>query len=143
MIKRGLALLLLAGLPLVSFAQTLNLSPLQSLIGAIAKIVGAIVPILVTLALVVFFWGLVRYLWGAGGKAGVAKGKSLMLWGLVTLFVMVSVWGIIDLMQSALNIDKNAQGRAPQIMYPGASGYTSANPAGTNGPLFGPNGYTP
>ncbi len=28
--------------------------------------------------------------------------------------------GIIQLMQTALSIDENAQGRAPQIMYPGA-----------------------
>ncbi len=61
----------------------INLSPLQSLLAAIAKLVGALVPILITLALVVFFWGLVRYLWGAGGKAGVKKGRDLMIGALL------------------------------------------------------------
>lgn len=105
----------------------LNLSPLSSLIGAVASIVGSLVPILVTLGLVVFLWGLVRYLWSKGGKADIENAKNLMKWGLVTLFVMVSVWGIIDLMQSALNINKNAEGRAPRIIYPGSGGYNSVN----------------
>lgn len=105
----------------------INLSPLSSLIGAAAKIIGALVPILVTLALVVFFWGLVRYLWDSKGDVGyLEKNKKLMMWGLITLFVMVSVWGIIQLMQTALGIDENAQGRAPQIIYPGAG--ASYNP---------------
>lgn len=126
MSKRGIALAALAGLPLASFAQSLNLSPIESLLGAVASLVGALVPILITLALVVFFWGLVKYLWGAAGKGNHQKGKDLMKWGLVTLFVMVSVWGIIDLMQSALDINKNATGKAPQILYTGGTQYQTS-----------------
>lgn len=121
MIQRALAYGALFALPLVSFAQTLNLSPLGSLIGAFARLIGALVPILITLALVVFFWGLVKYLWGHGGKADIEGAKKLMRWGLITLFVMVSVWGIIGLMQDALNINKNATGKAPQIQYNGGT----------------------
>ena len=119
MIYRVLSLVALAGSPSVSFAQSLNLSPIASLIGAIAAVIGTLVPILVTLGLAVFLWGLVKYLWGKGGKADIDGAKKLMKWGLLTLFVMVSVWGIIDLMQRAFNIDKNAQGKAPQIQYNG------------------------
>jgi hypothetical protein len=103
----------------------LNLSPIASLIGAIGRIVGAVVPVLVTAALAVFLWGLVRYLWGGGSKPDIEGAKDLMKWGLVVLFVMVSVWGIVDLMQSALNINKNATGKAPQILYTGGSGGTT------------------
>jgi hypothetical protein len=117
MIRRALPFLALAGLPLAASAQSLNLSPIASLIGAVAAIIGALVPVLITLALVVFLWGLVKYLWGKDGKAQIDDAKKLMKWGLITLFVMVSVWGIIDLMQTAFGINKNAQGRAPQILY--------------------------
>jgi hypothetical protein len=128
MIKRALPLIALAGLPFAASAQSLNLSPIASLIGAVAAIIGALVPILVTLALVVFLWGLVKYLWGKGGKADVAGAKQLMKWGLITLFVMVSVWGIIDLMQSAFGINKNAAGRAPQILYTGNTNGSASTP---------------
>src|SRR3989344_8486587 len=122
MILRVLSLAVVAAVPLVSSAQSLNLSPIASIIGAVAAVVGTLVPILVTLGLAVFLWGLVRYLWGSGGKVDIQGAKKLMGWGLLTLFVMVSVWGIIELMQTAFNIDKNAQGKAPQIQYSGSSG---------------------
>ena len=109
---RTLSALLLA-LPLAASAQTLQ--PLANLIGSIGRLVGALVPILITLALVTFFWGLVRYLYS--GKHD--QGKKIMIWGLVTLFVMVSVWGIVRLAQNALNIDSNANVNSPKVLVPG------------------------
>ncbi len=115
---------LIWALPLAASAQ---MQPLATLIGAIARLIGALVPILVTLALVVFLFGLVRYLWGSGGKAELSSAKKLMKWGLIILFVMISVWGIIALMQSALGVNRNAEARAPGILYPGVGGYTSVD----------------
>jgi hypothetical protein len=109
---------LLLALPLAAFAQSLQ--PLANLISSIAVLVGALVPILITAALVVFFWGLIRYLWPSGGKSNVAGAKQLMIWGLVTLFVMVSVWGIVRLAQSALGVDPNAAPTSPKVLLPGA-----------------------
>lgn len=118
--KKTLATLsaLLFALPLFASAQ--NLQPLANLISSIARIVGALVPILITMALVVFFWGLVRYLWGAK-EGGHDEGKSLMIWGLITLFVMVSVWGIVRLGQDALGLNPNQNVNAPQVLVPGGS----------------------
>ena len=127
--RKALLLSALAGLPIAASAQTINLSPVASLIGAVAGIIGALVPILVTLALAVFLWGLVKYLWGSGSEPDIKGAKQLMKWGLVTLFVMVSVWGIIELMQGALGINKNAQGKAPQILYQGTTNWSGSNPA--------------
>jgi hypothetical protein len=110
-----LSALLLAA-PFAASAQSLQ--PLANLIGAIARLVGALVPILITLALVVFFVGLVRYLWGSKGAIDHEGGKRLMIWGLVTLFVMVSVWGIVRLAQDALGVNPNAGAISPQVLYP-------------------------
>ena len=107
---------LLLALPLAASAQSLQ--PLANLIGAIGRLVGALVPILITMALVVFFFGLVRYLMGKGGKSDIAGAKSLMIWGLVSLFVMVSVWGIVRLAQDALGINPNQGATSPQILLP-------------------------
>ncbi|MCC7500238.1 hypothetical protein IT396_00265 [Candidatus Nomurabacteria bacterium] len=99
--KTALTSAALFALPMVAFAQ--GLGPIHSLVINIGRIVAALVPILITLALVVFFWGLVRYLWGGSG-AKHAAGRQLMIYGLIALFVMVSVWGLIRLAQDALNI---------------------------------------
>jgi hypothetical protein len=118
----------------------LNLSPILSLLGAVASVLGALVPILITAGLAAFLWGLVRYLFYGTSEPKIKEAKALMGWGLVILFVMVSVWGIIELMQMALGINRNAQGRAPQILYPGASSYTSGNPTAQTPDYSCPNG---
>jgi hypothetical protein len=41
-----------------------------------------------------------------------------MIWGLVSLFVMVSVWGIVRLAQDALGVNPNAGATSPQVLYP-------------------------
>jgi len=127
---------LLLALPLAASAQSLQ--PLANLIGAIGRLVGALVPILITMALVAFFWGLVKYLWGTkGSKEEAANAKNLMIWGLVSLFVMVSVWGIVRLAQDALGIQQNADVRSPRVLVPG-----DATRAEFDESYFGP-GYVP
>lgn len=66
--------------------------------------------LLMTGAFVVFFYGLARFIYDrAQGKDGneLKKGKEFMMWGLIALFVMVSVWGIIKLAQGLLQIKGN------------------------------------
>lgn len=117
--KKSLASLsaLAFALPLIASAQ--NLQPLFNLMGAVARLVGAAIPILITLALVVFFWGLIQYLWHSGGGAEHAeKNKKLMIWGLLTIFIMVSVWGIVRLAQDALGINPYTSAVSPTVLYP-------------------------
>ena len=66
--------------------------------------------LLMTGAFVVFFYGLARFIYDrAQGKDGneLKKGKEFMMWGLIALFVMVSVWGIIKLAQGLLDVESN------------------------------------
>lgn len=59
-------------------------------------------PILIGLAVVVFFWGLIKYIAKAGNTESHEEGKQIMLWGIIALFVMVSVWGVILFAQRAI-----------------------------------------
>lgn len=62
---------------------------------------------LFTLAVVAFFWGIVQFIWsarqGAEGK-GIQKGTQFMKWGLIAIFVMFSLWGIIKFAQDVFQI---------------------------------------
>lgn len=57
-----------------------------------------VIPVLIALALVIFFWGLVQYIRTHKG------GKDIMIAGLLGLFIMVSVWGIIRIAQNTLGV---------------------------------------
>lgn len=52
-----------------------------------------LVPLTFTLAVLVFFWGIVKYIWSVGAEK--EKGKQIMIWGVIALFVMSSIWGIV------------------------------------------------
>ena len=82
---------------------------------------NALVPILIALALVAFFWGIFRYVWGAGGEDSKADGKKIMLAGLLGLFVMLSVWGIIRIAQSSLGISGTEEVTVPKIPKPSSN----------------------
>ncbi|NLE07129.1 MAG: hypothetical protein GX627_00725 [Parcubacteria group bacterium] len=90
-------------LPLVSFAALGNVDQLVTDIG---NIVNKIIPILFALALLVFFWGLVRYIFTGPEKK--AEARSLMIWGVVILFVMASVWGLVHFLGAALGVEQTS-----------------------------------
>ena len=109
-------------LPMVASAQ--SLTPLRTLLSSVSELVAILVPLLIALGLVAFFWGLVQYIF-AGAK-GSAAGKNIMVWGLIALFVMVSVWGIITMAQGALGIRGSAEPALPGVpgvrLVPGRDG---------------------
>ena len=63
---------------------------------------NALIGLFITLAIVVFFWGLIRYVLAQGEAK--AEGLQLMFMGVIAIFVMVSIWGIIRLLQSTFKV---------------------------------------
>lgn len=60
-------------------------------------IVNPIIEFLFVLALLLFIWGIIRFIFKAGDAEGREIGKKHMIWGLVGMFIMVSVFGILRL----------------------------------------------
>ena len=102
---------ILLAVPLVASAQALQ--PIRNLVVAVGGILNITIPVLIAAAIVVFFWGLVKYI-QAGGE-GKAEGQATMIAGLLSLFIMVSVWGLVNLAQNALGVSGNASVVVPQV----------------------------
>jgi len=83
--------------PLVAYAQA---GTVQQLVTIVGGIIASIIPIVIALALLFFFWGLAKFILHADDEAERAKGKNIMVWGIVALFVIVTVWGIIVVLQN-------------------------------------------
>ena len=96
-VQTSLALAVIAA-PAIAFGTSL----LDTLAFFNTLLNGAI-GLLITLAIIAFFWGLVRYLFGAGSE-GKSEGLKIMLMGVVTIFVMVSIWGLVRLLQSTFGV---------------------------------------
>jgi Na+/H+-dicarboxylate symporter len=93
-----------------AFAQQVNGGPLLSLLALFQELVARAVPFLIGLAMVVFFYGLVMFVWkGKEGGEGLEKAKHFMMYSILAIFVMVSIWGIVTLMQRIVGIDPGAR----------------------------------
>ena len=54
-----------------------------------------LLPILASFTLVVFFWGVAKYIFSAGSPKSIETGRNIMLWGIIGLFVIISIWSIV------------------------------------------------
>lgn len=88
--------------PLVTFAALFNksFSSITELINILIGIMNQMVSIVAALALMFFFWGLANFILHSGDEAKRSEGKNIMVWGIVALFVMVSVWGLVKVLQN-------------------------------------------
>ena len=92
--------------PALVFAQVGQATNnLLTIISTLGKIVQNLIPIAFGLAILGFFWGLARYIFSAGNEESKVDGKKIMLYGLIAIFVMASVFGIVKLAQNTLGID--------------------------------------
>ncbi len=57
-----------------------------------------------TLALIFFFWGLAKYILSAGDEEKKTEGRNIMIYGVIALFVMVSVWGLTTLLGNTFGV---------------------------------------
>lgn len=107
-------------LPLVSSAQSIsNISDAGSFV--INTINNVLVPVIFAIAFIVFLWGAFdTFIVGANSEEVKEKGKNLMLWGLIGFFVMVSIWGLVNILTGSVSFGTNT---APTTL-PGAKNVT-------------------
>ena len=94
-------------LPSISFAA---LDGVVDLICSFSRIINIVIPVIFGLALIFFFWGLAQFILHSGEEKAHEEGKNKMLWGIVALFVMFSISGILNWVAGTVGIDPSAGG---------------------------------
>lgn len=67
-----------------------------SLTAAAKGVLCGVIPLLFILATVVFLYGVVKYVVAGGDEKKMDSGKQFMIYGVIGLFVMLTVWGIVN-----------------------------------------------
>jgi hypothetical protein len=124
--KRVSALFLAFALaPGLALAQTTP-TTFAGLANQIVKILGSATVDLIVLAIVVYFWGVSTSLFKEGEK-GHEKLREQLIWGVVVIFLAVSIWGVVQLLQTTVfgagAVGKSSSGGTSQ----GCSSFLNCN----------------
>ncbi|MHB8709982.1 MAG: hypothetical protein ACYC6X_00280 [Minisyncoccota bacterium] len=66
---------------------------------------SVLVPTLFAISFLVFLYGVSRkYIWSNGDQAAVEQGHQIILWGLIGFAVMVSLWGIVNVVANTFGL---------------------------------------
>jgi hypothetical protein len=61
----------------------------------------SVIPFIFALAMVFFVWGAVKFfIINSDEEAKREQGKQFMLWGIIALAVMISVWGLVNILRT-------------------------------------------
>ena len=93
--KSKIVKLLIAGGVLFPVVSSAAFSNIQTLITDFKGLINTAIPLVVGLALLYFLWGVGQFILKAGNDQARNEGKQRMIWGIVALFVIFSIWGII------------------------------------------------
>lgn len=62
-----------------------------------------LVPVLIAIAFITFLWGAFKYfIWGAENEHEKADGRKFALWGIIGFVIIMSVWGIVNIVKDTL-----------------------------------------
>ncbi|NOY35354.1 MAG: hypothetical protein GXP44_00245 [bacterium] len=62
------------------------------------QILNPLIGLVIAVALMIFIWGVIEFIAGAANDEKRSKGKQHMVWGVIGLFIMVSVFGIMQIL---------------------------------------------
>lgn len=85
------------------------------LLTQIEGILNVIIPFIIGLAVFVILWGIFIYITKAGEEEKRAEAKLYIVWGIIAVFSMLSIWGFVNILVNSFGIQIN-----PPISYPQA-----------------------
>lgn len=86
----------------------------ETLISRITDILNLVVPLLIGVAVVIFLFGVVKYITAGGDEAKRTEARNTMIFGIIGLFVMVSVWGLVNVLLGTFGFE----GAQPTVEMP-------------------------
>ncbi len=85
----------------INCSGVVTITDIESFLCSFAGVISFTTGALGALALLVFFWGLVKYIAKADDEKAKEAGKNIMIWGVIALFVMFSVFGLVNFLQES------------------------------------------
>ena len=97
--------------PWLVYAQRQPPKTFKEAVYFVLSILEMVIPIILSFTFLFFVWGLAKMIWHGGNEGKYEDGRRIAFYGVVAFFVMLSVWGIIAVLQNTfLGIQGTAGG---------------------------------
>lgn len=104
---------------------------LWNLFSIVMNFLSQAVILLVAFAVVFFLYGILKYIARGDDEESQKKGKNIMIYGIIGLFVMVSFWGIVNILINTFQLDTSPYVSVPYFDTSGTSGSGSNSSGGS------------
>lgn len=89
--------------PAIVFAQAgpeaSDIKNIPDIINLFVEIGLALIPFMGAVAFVTFLFGVGKFIKAAGNEREVKDSKKILIWGVIGMFVMATIWGIITFLK--------------------------------------------
>jgi len=97
-------------IPHAAFAA---IATFRDLIQQFILIMGNTMSLLFAFAFAGFFWGVFSFVLNGDDEKKRSEGKKWMMWSIIALFVMLTVWGIVGVLVNSFDIGTNVIPQLP------------------------------
>ncbi len=93
-----------------------SITDLSSLLCKISELLSAVIPVLIALGIFYFVWGVVSYVI-ADDEEAKSSGRNRIIWGIIGLAVIISVWGLVRILTNTFGLSNKQQIDFPTVPY--------------------------
>lgn len=99
-----------------SYCSGTSEATLQRIFCMIADFLNAAIPVIIVLAVLYFIWGVISYVI-AGDEEAKSSARSVMIYGIIGLVVIVGVWGLVNVVLKTFGVTPSQTIQLPTVQY--------------------------
>ncbi len=98
----------------VSNTTTTTKTGFEGAVLVIKNAINVVLPIIISLGVLYFVWGVFQYV-RTDDSSKQAEARSYIIWSIIFITVMVSVWGLVNIITTTFNLDSKTVPPPPPI----------------------------
>ena len=111
----------LASIPFLAIAQGPDATQVNSIFKNVLSLLTVVVQITILCAFITFGWGIIKLITAGGDAKKLGDAKKIVTWGVIGMFILASLFGIITFIQTYIGITAGGSIKAPTL-FPGNMG---------------------
>ena len=79
-------------------------------------IINKLAPLLIAIAVIILLIGIINYIRAGDDEEKRSKGRNEMIYGIIGLFVMVSIWGLVAILSGTFNLNNDIPDTVDELL---------------------------